>query len=378
MKLQEFIVRRLILLIPVIMGVSIFTFAIAQIIPADPAAALCGEKCGVMGSNGLTAYESNVIRLGLDKPVWQQYLIYVTNLLDGNWGESVTFHRPVIEKLKDAAPITLEMSFLSLAMGFPMGISLGIFSAVWQDKLFDQFVRFVAIAFVSLPIFWLAMMFQYILGTQVGICDPITQALPLVPDTDGGCFPIYGRHDPTYTFPDTGTGFHLIDSWIVDEPTKFNPLTNQYEVSMSHSDMFFDTLKHLFLPCFTLAIASTGGLLRYMRASLLEVMNEDYVRTARAKGISETRVILVHAVRNALVPIVTILGFSIGGAIGGAVLTETIFAFPGMGKTAVDAIVYLDFSMIMGVTLVTAIIFLLSNLLVDISYAIVDPRVRLE
>ena len=147
---------------------------------------------------------------------------------------------------------------------------------------------------------------------------------------------------------------------------------------MTHWDMFIDTLKHLFLPCFTLAVASTGGLLRYMRASLLEVMNEDYVRTARAKGISETRVILVHAVRNALVPIVTILGFSIGGAIGGAVLTETIFAFPGMGKTAVDAIVYLDFSMIMGVTLVTAIIFLLSNLLVDISYAIVDPRVRLE
>ncbi len=142
--------------------------------------------------------------------------------------------------------------------------------------------------------------------------------------------------------------------------------------------MFKDTLTHLALPCITLGVASAGSLLRYMRASLLEVLREDYVRTARAKGVSEFRTVIVHACRNALVPIVTILGFSIGGAIGGAVLTESIFAFNGMGRVAVKAIQYLDFATIMGVTLITSVIFLLSNLVVDITYALIDPRVRLE
>lgn len=143
-------------------------------------------------------------------------------------------------------------------------------------------------------------------------------------------------------------------------------------------ELFKDTLLHLMLPCMTLGIASAGGLLRYMRASLLEVLREDYVRTARAKGLSGYRVIVVHACRNALVPIVTLLGFSIGGAIGGAVLTESIFAFTGMGRIAVEAIQYDDQVVVMGVTLITSVIFLMSNLIVDISYAIVDPRVRLE
>ena len=193
MKIHEFIARRLILLIPVIVGVSIFTFAIAQIIPADPAAALCGEKC--IGD----AYEQNVKRLGLDKPVSEQYTIYVQNLMQGDWGESVAYKRPVIDIVKDAAPITLEMAFLSLLIGYSLGISLGILSAVWQDRVFDHLSRLVAITFVSLPIFWLAMMLQYAFATQKGICDPLTDWLPLVTPTDGGCLPLYGRHDTSYS-----------------------------------------------------------------------------------------------------------------------------------------------------------------------------------
>ena len=394
MKLHEFVARRLLLLIPVMVGVTVLTFTISHLIPADAAAAQCGDKCGVVvdyteDGDPITAYAANRERLGMNEPLTTQFRLYVTHLLQGDWGESSTYHRPVADVVKDAAPITLEMSFFALLIAYPLGITLGIISAVRQDRMFDHISRFFAIAFVSLPIFWFAMVLQLLFATQApesgvgGICDPLTKWLPFGPDTDGGCFPIYGRHDPSLTYPEDGfasfypaggTGFHLIDSWFVTDgklatlPAKFG----------SNRLLFKDTLLHLALPCACLGIASSGSLLRYMRASLLEVLHEDYVRTARAKGLSEFRVVIVHACRNALVPIVTILGFSIGGAIGGAVLTETIFAFNGMGRVAVKSIQYLDFPVIMGVTLITAAIFLLSNLVVDILYAIIDPRVRLE
>ena len=393
MKLHEFVVRRLLLLIPVMVGVTVLTFTISHLIPADAAAAQCGDKCGVVvdyteDGDPITAYAANRERLGMNEPLTTQFELYVTHLLQGDWGESSTYHRPVADVVKDAAPITLEMSFFALLIAYPLGITLGILSAVRQDRMFDHISRFFAIAFVSLPIFWFAMVLQLLFATQApesgvgGICDPIFGKI--IPDwEEGGCFPIYGRHDPSLTYPIDGfvsfypaggTGFHLIDSWFVTDG-KLATLPAEYG---SNWLLFKDTLLHLALPCACLGIASSGSLLRYMRASLLEVLHEDYVRTARAKGLSEFRVVIVHACRNALVPIVTILGFSIGGAIGGAVLTETIFAFNGMGRVAVKSIQYLDFPVIMGVTLITAAIFLLSNLVVDIMYAIIDPRVRLE
>lgn len=384
MKLHMFVVRRLILLVPVIVGVTILTFTISHLIPADAAAAQCGDKCGIVvgytdDGDPITAYEANRERLGMNEPLIIQFRLYVTHLYEGDWGESSTYHRPVADVVKDAAPITLEMSFLALFIAYPLGIILGIISAVRQDRMFDHISRFFAIAFVSLPIFWFAMVLQLVFATGTessGICDPLF-------GTSGGCFPIYGRHDPSLTYPVDGfasfypaggTGFHLIDSWFVTD----EKLATLPEGWSSNWLLFKDTLLHLALPCAALGIASSGSLLRYMRASLLEVLHEDYVRTARAKGLSEFKVVIVHACRNALVPIVTILGFSIGGAIGGAVLTETIFAFNGMGRVAVKSIQYLDFPVIMGVTLITAAIFLLSNLIVDILYAVIDPRVRLE
>jgi len=374
-------------------GVTLFTFFISQVIPANPAALLCGERCGLVDPvTGKTMLQLQTERLGLDKPRVEQFQIYITNLLDGDWGESIFYHIPTAEVIRNAAPITLEMAFFALFIGYSIGITLGILSAVWQDQVFDHISRFLAIFFVSLPIFWFAMMLQLIFATGPdlgGICDPLF-------GTEGGCLPIYGRHDTALTYPDRasalcdtvvsgiacypswypsgGTGFHLLDSWFVTDEA----LDWVHPEYASNWLLFKDTLSHLILPSLTLGIASAGSILRYMRASLLEVMNEDYVRTARAKGLSESRVILVHACRNALVPILTILGFSIGGAIGGAVLTETIFAFRGMGKVAVDSIINIDYSVLMGVTLVTAMIFLLSNLIVDILYGVVDPRVRLE
>ncbi len=399
MKLHMFIVRRLILLVPVIVGVTILTFTISHLIPADAAAAQCGDKCGIVvgytdDGDPITAYEANRERLGMNEPLIIQFGLYVTHLYEGDWGESSTYHRPVVDVVKDAAPITLEMAFLALFIAYPLGIILGIISAVRQDRMFDHISRFFAIAFVSLPIFWFAMVLQLVFATGTessGICDPLF-------GTSGGCFPIYGRHDPsltypvdgfglfipdivpligginTHLYPASGTGFHLVDSWFVTD----EKLATLPEGWSSNWLLFKDTLLHLALPCAALGIASSGSLLRYMRASLLEVLHEDYVRTARAKGLSEFKVVIVHACRNALIPIVTILGFSIGGAIGGAVLTETIFAFNGMGRVAVKSIQYLDFPVIMGVTLITAAIFLLSNLIVDILYAVIDPRVRLE
>ena len=384
MKLHEFIVRRILLLIPVMIGVAVFTFAVAQIIPGDPAALQCGDKCGLIvdyteDGEPITAHQANRERLRLDDPVIVQFERYISDLIVGDWGESQKNGRPVLDIIKTSAPVTLEMAFFSLLIAYPLGIILGIISAVRQDRMFDHVSRFFAIAFVSVPIFWFAMLLQlyFATGPNVGgICDPLF-------GTDGGCFPIAKRHDFSYDFPvdgyysfypESGTGFHLVDSWFVTD-TKLAELPSDYNTNL---ELFMDTLSHLILPCAALGIASSGSLLRYMRASLLEVLNEDYVRTARAKGLSEFRVVVVHACRNAMVPIVTILGFSIGGAISGAVLTESVFSIHGMGTVGVNAITSLEYPIVMGVTLLTSVIFLLSNLIVDISYAIVDPRVRLE
>jgi peptide/nickel transport system permease protein len=385
-KLHEFVVRRLLLLVPVLIGVAILTFTISHLIPADAAAARCGDRCGLTvdwteDGEPISAYQQNREQMGMDEPVTTQFRIYFEDLAVGDWGESSTYHRPVVDVIKDAAPITLEMTFFALFIAYPLGITLGILSAVRQDRMFDHISRFFAIAFVSLPIFWFAMVLQLLFAIGPvpgvgGVCDPLI-------GTEGGCFPIFGRHDPSLTYPEDGfvsfypaggTGFHLIDSWFVTDQ-KLATLPAEFASSRL---LFKDTVLHLALPCACLGVASSGSLLRYMRASLLEVLHEDYVRTARAKGISEFRVVVVHACRNALIPIVTILGFSIGGALSGAVLTETIFALNGMGRVAVKSIQYIDLPVIMGVTLITAVIFLLSNLIVDIMYAIVDPRVRLE
>jgi len=471
MQLWEYIVRRIFLLIPVLIGVSILTFSISHLVPADPARAFCGLKCP---EDTLEQIKFNLHfedENGEEESVWNQYKWYMgltdedgdgniffdedTNLgssdqgssffgmdfdsggiIDGNWGYSLAYKKPVTEVLEQAVPVTLEMSFGAIIFGAPIGIILGILSAVYQDRWLDHITRFIAIAFVSLPIFWLALMFQYLFATQFGICDPIF-------GTDGGCFPLFGRKPPGSEFPTEGGTFDighaglsalclfaalaaalemkvegrlgnltepetirdkvclgvfsvgvLSCALLLINPTDIGQITIfEYEATGLYTldslianptpedktriGLLLQSLKFLTLPIVCLSLATAGGLLRYMRSSLLEVMNEDYIRTARAKGLSERTVIIKHGVRNALIPIVTILGFMLGGVLGGAVLTETIFSLPGMGMAAVRAIILLDFAVIMGVTIVTSIIFLLSNLVVDIAYAWIDPRVRL-
>lgn len=471
MQLWEYVVRRLFLLIPVMIGVSILTFGISHLIPADPARAYCGLKCP---EETLADVKYNLHFTdadGNEEPVWKQYGWYVGltdedgdgrfwgdedindqftdgessffgleynsgGLVDGNWGYSLAYKRPVTEVLRQAVPVTLEMSFGAILFGAPLGIFLGVLSAVYQDRWVDHITRFIAIAFVSLPIFWLALMFQYLFATQFGICDSLF-------GTDGGCFPLSGRKPPGSDFPTEGgaldighTGLAamfllfaliaaldmkvdgrldkitspetmrdkitvgaisvgaLLSALFLLNPMNIDPIVlseydstglntldsliaNPITEEQTRFGLFIQSLKYLTLPIVCLSLATAGGLLRYMRSSLLEVMNEDYIRTARAKGLKEGTVIIKHGVRNALIPIVTILGFMVGGVLGGAVLTETIFSLPGMGMAAVRAIILLDFAVIMGVTIITSVIFLLSNLVVDIAYAWIDPRVRL-
>jgi len=471
MQLWEYVVRRLLLLIPVMIGVSILTFSISHIVPSDPARAYCGLKCPDETLQEIKYKLHFEDEEGDPVPLVSQYIHFMGlsdvdgdgifwgdwdtdndtgggnssmtsieydsgGLLDGNWGYSLSYKKPVSDVLKQAVPVTLEMSFGAILIGAPLGIFLGVLSAIYQDRLLDHFTRFIAIAFVSLPIFWLALMFQYLFATKFGVCDSLF-------GTDGGCFPLWGRKPPGSEFPMEGgvveignvgfaalfllvSGLALLDfkvegrmdkisdpettrdkitlaiissgalmsALFYTNPMDFDAVTLfTYEASgmyaldsliaspvpegRSRPDLFFQSIEHLTLPIACLSLGTAGGLLRYMRSSLLEVMNEDYVRTARAKGLNERTVILKHGARNALIPVVTILGFMLGGILGGAVLTETIFSLPGMGMAAVRGITGADFSLIMGVTIITSIIFLLSNLVVDIAYAWVDPRVRL-
>ncbi len=471
MQLWEYVVRRLLLLIPVLLGVSILTFSISHIVPSDPARAYCGLKCQDdtlkeikfklhftdEEGNPVPIYEQYIHYMGLtdvdgDGVIWgdwdtdngtgDQASSYSTieydsgGIIDGNWGYSLSYKKPVSKVLEQAVPVTLEMSFGAILIGAPLGIFLGVLSAVYQDRLLDHTTRFIAIAFVSLPIFWLALMFQYLFATKFGICDPLF-------GTEGGCFPLFGRKPPGSDFPMDGgvidignVGFAalflfcsvlalmdlkvegrldkvsspettrdkvtltiasmgvILSALFYSNPMGVEPITLfSYEASGMYTldslianpvpedktrfELLTQSLSYLTLPVVCLSLGTAGGLLRYMRSSLLEVMNEDYIRTARAKGLNERTVILKHGARNALIPVVTILGFMLGGVLGGAVLTETIFSLPGMGMAAVRAINDVDFSVIMGVTMVTSVIFLLSNLIVDIAYAWVDPRVRL-
>jgi peptide/nickel transport system permease protein len=337
MKTWEYIVRRLLLLIPVIIGVTIITFTVSHVIPADPARAFAG---------GPKAQPETIARiraeLHLDKPIWEQYFYYLNDLIHFNLGKSYLENRPVTEALAQYFPATFELTIFAMIIAVPLGIIGGIISAVRQNKTSDHITRIIAIIGYSLPIFWLALMLQYAFAYLMPI------------------FPLEGRLSIGMVSPTTFTGFYVIDS-----------------ILSGNGATLLSSLHHLILPAFTLGFATLAIILRMMRSSMLEVMGMDYIRTARAKGLSERTVIYKHALRNALIPTLTVTGLSFGGLLSGAVLTETIFNWPGMGRFAANAVLGLDFNSVMGFTLVVAVIYVIANLIVDILYAVVDPRVKL-
>lgn len=337
MKAWEYIARRLILLIPVLIGVTIITFVVSHVIPADPAMHFAG---------GPKAQPETIQRiteeLHLNEPILMQYFYYLNDLIHFDLGKSYLESRPVTTSLAQYFPATLELTIFAMLISIPLGLIGGIISAVKRNKLADHITRFIAIVGYSLPIFWLALMFQYAFAYQMPI------------------FPLEGRLSIGVAAPPPITGLFVVDSLLAGD----------LEACSS-------SLHHLIMPAFTLGFATLALILRMTRSSMLEAMGADYIRTARAKGVSERTVIFKHALRNALIPTVTVSGLSFGALLGGAVLTETIFNWPGMGRFAASAVIGLDFNSVMGFTLVVAITYVIANLIVDLLYAVIDPRVKL-
>ena len=321
-------------IIPVLLGVSIVVFFMVRAIPGDPAQIMLGQQA--------TQEQVQQIRenMGLDKPIFVQYGLFLKDALRGDLGDSIVTGRPVTTELLTRLPATLELTTFAMLIAILVGIPVGVISAVRQYSLLDKSTSVLALTGISMPIFWLAMILVVIFGVN----------LELLP------FP--GRLDPT-TRITAITGFVLVDSLL----------------TLNFAG-FWDGLLHLIMPALALATIPMAVIMRMTRSSMLEVMNEDYVRTARAKGVVPWRVVFKHALRNAMLPTITVIGLQAGLLMGGAIITETIFSWPGIGLYAYNSISARDYASVQGVVLYGALLFVLINLLVDILYAILDPRVR--
>jgi peptide/nickel transport system permease protein len=335
MSLLRYLARRAALTIFVLFGVTLITFVISHIVPADPVVAYLGDHAPP------ELVERVRHQIGLDRPLPVQYVIYLRDLLHGNMGISIMDNRPVSRDLGQYLPATLELSTAAMAVAILIGVPTGIISALYKDGWPDQVARVFALGGSSLPVFYLALLLLGFLYARVGI-------LP-----GPGQLGIYTQ-PPLHL-----TGMVALDALLTgDWPA------------------LWDALRHLVLPALVLGYYSAGIITRMTRGSLLEVLRADYVRTARAKGLAEPRVVLRHALRNALLPTVTVIGLAYGSLLSGAVLTETIFSWPGIGRYATNSVISVDIPAVLGVTLVVAIIYSGVNLLVDIVYAYLDPQIR--
>ena len=337
MPVYQYILRRLALTVPLIIGVTLIAFIISHAVPADPVTANLGQKA-MSDPEIVAAFRAE---WGLDDPVPQQYFTYVTKLLQGDMGRSIKSRRAVAEDIRAFLPATIELATTAIFFGVIIGILLGVLSSLFRNSWIDHLARFVSLLGVSLPVFWLALLALQIVYAQLGWA-----AGP-------------GRLDVGLEPPPHVTVLYTIDALLAGQV-----------------DIFLNALHHLLLPAIVLGSYTTGLITRVTRSAMLEVLGEDYVRTARAKGLASRKVVMGHAFRNALIPVVTVIGFSYGNLLAGAVLTESIFAWPGIGQYAYRASASLDFPAIMGVSLVIALIFILVNLIVDVLYFWLDPRLR--
>ncbi|MBI4639142.1 MAG: ABC transporter permease [Candidatus Tectomicrobia bacterium] len=334
MKLYQYILKRLVLLIGVLIGVSLMTFTISHMVPGDPVRAMAGMDASK------EAIERIRQEYGLDKPAYQQYFIYMRNLLRGDLGMSIHTRRPVLDDIKDYLPATAELASVSLLLTILVGIPLGVFSAVRKDKLFDHCSRMVALIGVAAPSFWLALILQLIFYRLLG------------------WLPYGGRINDAVDPPTAITQFYLIDSLLT-----------------WNIPAFASSLHHIILPAFVLSFSGLASIVRIQRASMLEVFGREYIKTARAKGLREWKVIYKHALKNAMIPVTTIIGLRFGGMLGGSFIVEWIFSWPGMGYYGTTSITALDFTAIMGVALILSVTYVIANLIVDILYTMLDPRI---
>ncbi len=320
-------------LILVVAGVCVITFIISHLIPGDPARLLAGDRA----SDEIVRHIRQ--QLGLDLPLWQQFARYVDALLHGDLGTSIRTGRPVLEDLKTFFPATLELAFCALLIALLVGIPLGVLSAVYRNRWTDHMVRLMALTGISTPAFWLGL----------GVIVLFYGKLDWLPGS--------GRLDDWFDPPTRVSGFYLLDSLLE-----------------GNIEVFFNALQHLILPAATLAFVHLGIVARQIRSAMLEQLNEDYIRTALASGLPKFTIVVRYALPNALIPSITVLGLALGDLLYGAVLTETVFAWPGMGAYVVSSIQALDFPAVMGFAIVVSFAYVLVNLVVDLLYLWIDPR----
>ena len=331
----RFILSKLLYLIPTMLGITLVAFGFIRLLPGDPVLLMAGER-GVSPER----YAQISAQLGYDKPIWQQYFTYLGNLLQGDLGNSIVTKKPVLAEFLSLFPATVELAVVAIIIATMIGVPVGVIAAIKRGSWFDQISMTGALVGFSMPIFWwgllLIIMFSGILQWT----------------------PVSGRISLMYFFPQV-TGFMLIDSLLSGQKGAFT-----------------SAVSHLILPSIVLATIPLAVIARQTRSAMLEVMGEDYVRTARAKGLSTRRVIGVHALRNAMIPVITTIGLQIGVLMAGAILTETIFSWPGIGKWMIDSISRRDYPVVQSGLLLIAGIVMIVNLIVDLTYGLINPRIR--
>lgn len=339
MGIWAYIGRRLVQAVLVLLIVSVATFTLAQLVPGDPVQTLLGERA----ANNPEIRAAAERRYGFDQPAPIQYLTYMRNLFQGDLGDSISTRRPVMTDLQQFVPGTIELALAALLFAVALGVPLGIVAALKQNRLPDHLARLIALIGTSVPVFWLGLLLLYVFFYRLQ------------------WFPGPGRLDTGMQVPDRITGFITLDA----------ALHGQW-------DVFRSSLRRLVLPSIVLGSFSLGVVTRMLRSSLVAALGDDYVRTARAKGIAERAVVVGHALRNALIPTITIAGLTFASLLAGAVLTETIFSWPGIGRYSVQAALKLDYPALLGVTLFVAAAYVVVNLVVDVAYGILDPRIRVS
>lgn len=330
----KYIVKRILMLIPVLLGVSIIVFLIMRVFSPDPAPIVLGQHATEESMEAWRAAN------GLNDPIIIQYFNYIKGALTGDLGTSYFTKTPVTREIFSRFPATVELAIAAIVIASVFGILIGVVSAVKKNSIFDNAGMILALVGVSMPIFWLGILLIILFSGILHI------------------LPSGSRIDPLLQ-PMGGTGFYLIDT-----------------IAQGNWAGFVDALKHLIMPAAALGMYSMAIITRMTRSSMLETLSQDYIRTARAKGISEGKVIRKHALRNALIPVTTVIGLQLGSLLGGAVLTETVFSWPGIGNYTVQCILKSDFPVVQGVVLLIACVFVLINLVVDIIYAFIDPRIK--
>jgi peptide/nickel transport system permease protein len=356
----QFVARRLLLTIPVLFGVIFVVFAVARLLPGDPCLASLGQYATQ------EACEAFYVRYGLNEPIPVQFAIFLRDLLSGDLGTSITYGRPVSVILIERLPVTIELTIFALTLATILGIVLGVASAARRNSRVDVGTMMFANFGVSIPVFVLGLILIFFFAV-------------VLKDTPFA-LPPSGRLSAGVIIVPLAEAWGLQD---LDGPLRviIDFVGNMYVISSLISGqwaVFGDAVVHLILPAIALATIPLALIARMTRSSLLEVLGQDYIRTARAKGVLERRVVLRHGLRNAILPVVTVIGLSLGALLSGAVLTETIFGLTGIGKTITDSILSRDYAVIQSVTLITAILYLGVNLIVDVSYGFLDPRIRLE